>query len=128
MIAAGFETVTKVDDRATGTEVASFDGLTQWDTNVAGDLLAGVTADRDVLQVDLATGASTLIDTTVEAGIASFGDDDTVVVLDVDAFAEADAELSIDICPQDGDCTSVTSRTVPLFPYDLIGQLGSQSS
>lgn len=128
VIAADQDFVTTIHDRGSGAEVATFTDLQQWDTNVAGDLLVGATADGGVRQVDLATGESTLIDTIVEAGIASFGEDDTVLVLDADAFAEADAVLTIDICPQGGACASVTSRTVPLYPNDIIGQLGSQSS
>lgn len=129
VIAADNDFVTTIYDRDSGAEVATLTDLQQWDTNIAGDLLVGAAAGGDVLQVELATGASTPIDTTVEAGTASFAEDDTVVVLDVGAFKGDDAAgITVDICPQGGACASVTSRTVPLYPNDAIGQLGAQSS
>lgn len=128
VISADNDMATTIHNRRSGAEVATITDLGQWDTNIAGDLLVGATDDGDVRQVDLATGESTLIDTNVEAGTASFSEDDAVVVLDVDAFGEADAPLTVDICPQGGACASVVTRSVPLVPNDVIGQFVSQSA
>lgn len=129
VIAADPDMATTVYDRSTGAEIATIADLQGWDTNVAGDLLVGPAGGGDVLQVDLATGESTPIDTIVEAGTASFSEDDTVVVLGIDAFEGDDADgITVDICPQGGACASVTSPSVPLIPNDAIGQLVSQSA
>ncbi|NYI45846.1 hypothetical protein BJ993_002926 [Nocardioides aromaticivorans] len=129
VIAADSDLETTVYDRSTGAEIATIADLTQWDTNVAGDLLVGAAGEGDVRQVELATGTSRLVDTTVEAGVATFGEDDAVVVLGIDAFEGDDAGgITVDICPQGGECRSVTSPSVPLIPNDAVGQLVSQSA
>lgn len=125
IIAANPETGTSIYDRNTGTEVAAVADLATWDTNIDGDLLVGATEQGDVRQVELATGASTLIGITIEAGTAAFSEDDSVVVQSIDAFAERVEEHTVNICPQGEACTDVLAEGAPLVPNDAIGQLGS---
>jgi hypothetical protein len=127
VIAADNDMVTTIYDRTTGAEVATLTDLTQWDTNIAGDLLAGATDGGEVRQVGLGTGESTLVDSIVEAATASFGVDDVIVVHDAASFGEPSDEFTADICPQGGACRSMVASGRPLLPNDAIGQFVTQS-
>lgn len=117
---------TSIFDRTTGTEVFTLHDLVSWDTNIDGDLLVSATEQGDVRQVELATGASTLIDTSIDAATAAFSENDSIVVHDVTMLQPA-PEHVVNVCVQDQPCESITTDTAPLVPNDAIGQLGSQS-
>lgn len=131
-----------------GTHIYSMDGrlvkqvpdLVSWDVDPTNNLLAGATDSGAVTVVDLSNGDSTSFDPGLEAIMASFVADGSILVngrslmtggsdesWPADPSCESCVTRTVSICDLDQGCELITTDGVPYLPNEALSQIGSQS-
>lgn len=116
-----------VYNRSTGSIIQSLPGVLAWDTATSTNELVGTNADGDVVVADLSTGVSRVINPPLEAAMARFGTDGSIVVADAETPSDDATPDIIATCTPTGDCTELETHSVPYIPDSGLGQILAQS-